>query len=168
MDQDLLLKTMAVFTGVAAVSLVIMMAMMIAIWFSINQVKKRSMLMMDRVEPLADAARRTLEQTGSESKEILANVRAITERGRTQMDQVDTLLTDLSENAKVQLARLDDTMKTTLGRVNETGEAVQTTIIQPIQRIRAVTAAVGAFADHLAGARRRTVDKATIDEEMFI
>ena len=126
------------------------------------------MVMMDRVEPLADAARRTLEDTRSQSQEILANVRAMSERGRAQMDQVDGLLTDLSENARVQLARLDETMKTTLDRVNDTSEAVQTTIIQPIQRIRAVTAAVGAFADHLAGARRRTVDKATIDEEMFI
>ncbi len=159
---------MAVFTGVAAVALLIMMAAMVAIWFSMNKLTKRSMLMMDRLEPLAETARRTLEETRSESTEILANVKTLTARGQTQMDQIDSLLNDLSDNARVQFARIDDTLQTTMGRVNDTTAAVQKTIIQPIRQVRAVTAAVTAVIDHLAGARRQTVDKATLDEEMFI
>lgn len=169
MDPQFLLQIMAVFTGVAAVALLIMMGMMIGVFRSVLAVRQRSIAFMDRCEPLADSTLKSVEKTAEQSKEVLADIKELTAKGRTQMDKVDELLTDVSRNARVQLERIDDGVQTSVDRLNYTTEALQTTILQPVRQVRALGFALGAFVDQLSGSKRRpTPDKATLDEEMFI
>ena len=168
MDQDLLLKTMAAFTGVAAIALVVMMAMLIAIYKSVSAMRERSTQFLDRWEPLADDAKKTLGEFRTQSSSILADVKNLTESGRQQVERVETLITDVQAAARVTFERVDQSLQTNLRRVDDTAAAVQNTVLTPVRQARAMAAAVDAVVRHLAGRNRPTVDRATIDEEMFI
>lgn len=170
MDRELLLLyTMAAFTGVAAISLVVMAGMVFGMYRSSKLMRERVTAFMDKLEPLADSARRTLDDTRDQTKEILVDVKELTASGRKQMATVESLLTDLSQTARLQVERVDGGVETTLRRVNETTEIVQKTILEPIRQVRGVVSAVTAVLEHLSGASRRpTPDRATSDEEMFI
>ena len=170
MDRELLLLyTMAAFTGVAAISLVVMAGMVFGMYRSSKLMRERVTSFMDKLEPLADSARKTLDETRDQTKEILVDVKELTASGRKQMATVESLLNDLSQTARLQVERVDGGVETTLRRVNETTEIVQKTILEPIRQVRGVVSAVTAVLEHLSGASRRpTPDRATSDEEMFI
>lgn len=170
MDRELLLLyTMAAFTGVAALSLVAMAGMVFGMYRSSKLMRARATAFMDKLEPLAESATRTLDETREQTKGILVDVKELTASGRRQMATVESLLGDLSQTARLQAERVDGGVETTLRRVNETTEIVQKTILEPIRQVRGVVSAVIAVLEHLSGASRRpTPDRATSDEEMFI
>lgn len=168
-DRELfLLQIMAVFTGVAAIALLLMMGFMFAIMRAMHAVRERALQFMDRWEPLADTSQKSLEEFQVQSKDILADVKKLTASGQSQMERIDSMVGDLHQSAKTQMDRVDSTLVDTLRRVEETTEAVQQTILVPVRQVRAVAAGVDAVLRHLVGRRRPTVDQATIDEEMFI
>jgi hypothetical protein len=159
---------MAAFTGVAAIALVIMMGMMIAIFKSVSAMRERSTVFLDRWEPVAEDAKKTLSDFRSQSTTILADVKSLSESGRQQMQRVETLLTDVQNAARLSFERVDHSLQQNLARVDETAAAVQNTVLVPVRQARAVAAAVDAVIRHLAGRKRPTVDRVTLDEEMFI
>jgi methyl-accepting chemotaxis protein len=169
MDRDLLLLyIMAVFTGVAAIALVMQMLYLFGMYRSIKQLRERATSFMDRWEPLADQAQKTLEQVRGQSDQILKKVEGLADQSKTQLDKVDTLLTDVSQTTRLQLERIDRAIADTVDRVHDTTEAVQKTVLVPVRQVRAVAAAFGAIVGSLNARRRPTVDQATLDEEMFI
>jgi hypothetical protein len=169
MDRDLLLLyIMAVFTGVAAIALLMQMLYLFGMYRSIKQLRERAVSFMDRWEPLADQAQKTLEQVRGQSDQILKKVEGLADQSKTQLDKVDTLLTDVSQTTRLQLERIDRAIADTVDRVHDTTEAVQKTVLVPVRQVRAVAAAFGAIVGSLNARRRPTVDQATLDEEMFI
>ena len=167
-DQTTLLQIMAVFTGVAAVALVIMAGMMFAVYRSANAMRERSQVFMDRWEPVADTSQKTLEEVRGQAGEILEKVKTLADTSQQQVARVDSLLTEFSDGAKRQMQRVDESVQDNLRKVQQTTDAVQNTVLAPVQQLRAVAAAVNAVINHLASKSKPTPDKATIDEEMFI
>ena len=167
---DLLLKIMTAFTGVAAVALLLMLGMMFGMFRTIRELRDRTTVFLDRWEPMADTAQKAVQEFREKSSPILDDVKALTEKGQTQMVKIDAILTDLQATTKLQIERVDHSVQKNIDRIEETAELVQKTILVPVRQIRAVAAGVDAALKHLSGFRRRrpTVDQATIDEEMFI
>ena len=167
-SQQLLLTTMAVFTGVAAVALIIQMAFLFGIYRAVKALQERSSAFMDRWEPVADSSMKTLEQLREQTNEILQKLSELTDSTKAQIDKVDSILSDVSEFSKTQLGRVDHTVEGALRKLNETSEALQNTLLAPVRQVRAMVAALSAIVESLFGRRRQTVDRATTDEEMFI
>ncbi|MBI1354131.1 MAG: hypothetical protein GC160_07280 [Acidobacteria bacterium] len=173
MDQnqvDLLLKIMTAFTGVAAVALLLMLGMLFGMFRAMKELKDRTSVFLDRWEPMADSAQKALQELREKSGPIFDDVKALTEKGHVQMEKIDGILTDLQASSRLQLERVDQSVQKNIDRIEETVDAVQKTILQPVRQIRAVAAGIDAALKQLAGFRRRrpTVDQATLDEEMFI
>ena len=164
----LLLYIMAVFTAVAAVALVIQMLFLLGMYRSTKILRERATAFMDRWEPLADQAQKTLEQVRVQSDQILKKVEGLADQSKVQLDKVDALLTDVSQATRVQMERIDRAMAETVDRVHQTTDALQKTVLVPVRQIRAVAAALGAVLGSLNSRRRPTVDQVTLDEEMFI
>ena len=136
----------AAFTGVAAVALLIMMGMMIAIYKSVSGLRERSTLFLDRWEPVADDAKKTLLEFRTQSTTILSDVKKLTESGREQMARVETLLGEVETTTRSSLARVDESLQQNLRRVDETAEAVQRTVLTPVRQVRGMAAAIDAGA----------------------
>ena len=117
MDRELLLLyTMAAFTGVAAIALVAMAGMVFGMYRSSKVMRERATSFMDKVEPLAESARKTLDETRDQTNQILVDVKEITASGRKQMATVESLLDELSQTARLQAERVDGGVEVTLRR----------------------------------------------------
>jgi len=167
-NETQLLQIMSVFTGVAAVALVGGMVSLIGIWISIRATQKRVVTFLDRWEPLADTAQKTLDDVRSESNKILKQVNELTVVAKTQVEKADATLDELSKTTQIQAQRIDQTIQILLERVQDTGLALQQSVLTPIKQIRAVGVGLAAMIDAISGRRRASVDRATQDEEMFI
>ena len=162
---------MAVFTGVAAVALLLMLGMLFGMYRAVNELKGRTTVFLDRWEPMAETAQSTVKELREKTTPILNDVKRLTEKGQVQMEKIDGILVDLHSTTKLQLQRVDKSVQVNLDRLDETANLVQKTILGPVKQVRAVAAGVDAALKQLSGVRRRrrpTVDQVTQDEEMFI
>jgi len=118
-----------------------------------------------------------------ETREMMVPVRSIAENlrvasanlveiglsARDQFRQVEAMVTATGEALQVQLARFDRVSQDIIGRVNETAEIVQDSVVRPAREVAALakglTRGFGAF---LFRRSRSTVDQARQDEELFI
>jgi hypothetical protein len=92
----------------------------------------------------------------------------ILDLSKQQLTKVDSLLTDASTRAKVQMERAEMVLDDTMTRVQSTVSVVQRSVLRPIREVHGVLSGVRTAVQHLGRASRSTVDHATSDEEMFI
>jgi len=133
-----------------------------------NKLKQRADTFMDRWEPVADTSQKMLDDIRKQSGEILTKVNELAESSKGAMDKADTILGDLSVTTKKQLDRVDQSVEGALKRLEEPGVVVHRTMMVPVRKARAMAAAMGAIVDTLVAGRSSPVDRATLDEEMFI
>jgi uncharacterized protein YoxC len=81
---------------------------------------------------------------------------------------LDGFLGEVSNTARFEIARIQDTVHNATQRVQEAIEAVRDGILTPINQVTAITQALRAAMDILFRNRRRTSRMASQDDEMFI
>ena len=158
MDTQFLLTVMAVFTGVSAVALTVAMVAAIGVWRSVKALRERTASFMDQWEPVAKSSQETLAELQRQSSEVLAKVGELAETAQ-----------DLSQTAQRNIARVDETVRKTMDRVDNATAAVEQTIRAPADQLRAVSAGLNAALRQLLKGKRRDIDRIpSSDEEMFI
>lgn len=167
MDTRYLL-IITIFTGVAAVALVIQTIALVGMFNGARAIRRRIVELADRAEPIMDSTRRLVEETRQHARDILGKVHDITEVTRAQVVKVDGLLTEVTVHTRSSLERIDRMTEETAERVEETITEVQRTILAPVRGINGAAAAVRAVVGHLAK-RRTTIDgRPTQEEDLFI
>jgi uncharacterized protein YoxC len=157
-----------VFAGVAAAALLIQVFVLIGIYRTAKTTEQRISGFIDRAEPLADTALRTVEDVRHQAREILGKANQIAEMTRGQVARIDDLLVEAGDRARVQMDRIDRVMETTMERAEETTAQVQKTILGPVREIQAWAAGVRAVVEFLGRRRVSSIERATQDEELFI
>jgi methyl-accepting chemotaxis protein len=129
----------------------------------------------DKVEPLADKTEPILEMVRSSMNELVPKLVAVSddvvELSRTARDQVNRvgeLLTDLAQQAKAQVAKIDGAVESTVDSVQHAGESVKDAVLKPVREVNGVLAGIKTAISVYSHGRRQSVDHATQDEEMFI
>jgi uncharacterized protein YoxC len=168
MENSTLLVIMAVFTGVAAVALLLQMVFLFLIFRATQAMQIRASTFMDRWEPVAETTQQTLEELRSDTRQLLKQAQELTETAKAQIEKADAVLTDVSDSARVQLERVDRTVQEVLERIHETTQALQKVVLVPVKQFHAIASGISASLNTLFGGRRASVDQATLDEEMFI
>ena len=120
------------------------------------------------VEPVLQASRELLVEGREKIASVTANLNEISQIARSQMVRLDELVKDTTERAHMQVVRLDHLVGDTMNRVEETTEAIQRGVLGPVREIAAVVAGVQTALDFLFKRHRKTVERATQDEELFI
>lgn len=157
MDTQLLLTITTVFTGTAAVALTVAMIAAIGIWRSVNALRRRAVRFMDEWEPVAKSSQETLVELQRQSSQVLTTVGELAETAR-----------GFSETAQRNAARVDETVRKTMDRVDNATAAVEQAIRAPADQFKALGAGLNAAIRQLLRGRRRDIDRIASDEEMFI
>jgi len=98
-----------------------------------------------------------------------ANVVELGLSAREQFRRVEAMVTDTGEVLHTQLDRLDRVSQDVVGRIGETAELVQGSVVRPVREVAALVKGVGKGLEAFLFRRNRsTVDKAHQDEELFI
>jgi ABC-type transporter Mla subunit MlaD len=122
----------------------------------------------DKAGPILDSAKAMMDDARPKIQDMIARADEIVVSARDQMTRLESLVTEASDSARLQIERIDLVVSDTMDRVQETTAAVQSTILKPVREVNGVVSGLRAAISTLARGNRASVDHATQDEEMFI
>ena len=168
-------STMLAFVIVAAVAIVLQMVILFALYKMMRETTSRMENLAGRMEeqttPVLVTAHAILEDAQPKLAEITSNLAESTATVRAQVAQMAEVTGEIVDRARMQAARLDSLVSTTVDKIELTTDFVQHSVIGPVRRIQAIVQAVSAGLSFLRAnrARRRAENNDSgVDEEMFI
>ena len=120
------------------------------------------------IEPVLNDSRELLRDTREKIASVTDNLNEITLLAKGQVVRVDSLVREATDRAHLQVIRLDQLIGDTMHRVEETTRTIQHGVLGPVHEIAAVVAGIRTALEYFLHRNRRTVERATQDEEMFI
>jgi hypothetical protein len=133
-----------------------------------EEVAAKAMPLFEKIEPIADASQRLLEDVRRYTDEISTKANDLLDLTHKQLVRVDGVMAEAAARTRSQMDRIEMVMDDTVNRFQETTSLLQNGIVKPLRQLNAVTTGVRAALSSLAQGRRTTVEQATHDEEMFI
>jgi hypothetical protein len=159
-----------VFIGVAALSLLLQAASMLAVAIGARKAQKKVMALADDVRlhalPVIMSSREVLQDIGPRLKVITANLEATSTVLRSKSDQVSGLVGDVTTRAQAQAARVDGMVKGTLDQVTYAVHAVEAGIAAPVRQLSGILNGIRAGVDVL---RTRTPgENLNPEDDLFV
>jgi uncharacterized protein YoxC len=165
-------NTLLLFTGLLAAALIGQTILLLVLVIGIRQWLKKTSATVEQVsrnlEPILQTSRELLVETREKISAVTSNLSQISQLAKDQMVRLDGLVKDTTERAQMQVVRLDHMVGETMNRVEETSEAIQRGVLKPVHEVSAVLAGVRASMEFFFNRNRKTVERATQDEELFI
>lgn len=168
MDQNYLLVLIAVFVGIAALSLLGQAVAMIRLFFVVRDLRTKILGAWPSIESIIGTSKRSVEMAETHIGKIGSSSVAILDVTKQQLAKVDDLLSDASTRAKVQMERAEMVLDDTMTRVQQTVGIVQRGVLSPVREVHGIISGIRSAIAHLSRGGRPTVEHATADEEMFI
>ena len=120
-----------------------------------------------------------IERFMSETRAMMVPVKAITENlqvastnimeigisAREQFRRVEGMVSETTEVFQAQLDRLEAVANDVSGRINNTAEMVQSTVLRPVREVAAMARGVGRGFDFLFRRNRKPSDSANQDDD---
>ncbi|MFH1572894.1 MAG: hypothetical protein ABIG68_02865 [Acidobacteriota bacterium] len=164
-----------IIVGVIAVALILQAVALIVISLAIRRVSERidtvGKELVKRMDTLSGDAHETFVSVRSfivGMNVIRDNLAETTSVLRGRMGEIDELLQETAQTARLQIAAIHDFFDGSIHRIEETFEAVQRGLLDPIRDLGALISGIRAAVDSLLRRRSRPLDRFKHDEEMFI
>ncbi len=164
----------AVFTGLIALALLVQAVAVLAISRKVRDINARLDTLSAKLSKQADTLASQAADLMSAVKIVAdkvhvveENVAAVTEVVRHRVVEVDAFLNEATDAARLQMARLQDILETTAGRIDETINTLQDAIVVPVTEVHAIIRGIRCGLDVLFGRRRLPSHRSHNDEEMF-
>jgi hypothetical protein len=161
--------------AIATLSIVVVALMTVLVYRAITRLQNRVDSMAERSEPVVDSVRTLLHENTPKVNGIMAaaqetaiNTRDISVIAKDQAHRFAELGRDITDRAKVQVARVDAVVDETVEQVQNLGDDLRSAVMKPMTEVSGVLAGIRAGVSTFAQGRRPDVTRATQDEEMFI
>ena len=163
-----------IFVVVAAVAIVVQMAVLFALYKALRQTSERMEGIAGRLEqqatPVLVTAAAILDDAKPKIAEITTNLAETSASVRSHVSDVGHATSEIVERARLQAARLDEFVISAANKVEATSDLLQTKVLSPMRRVRAIVTALNAGLTFFKSNRppRRNSTGEVEDEEMFI
>ena len=161
-----LLASLMVAVLVAQTILMLILVMAFRSWC--NRTEALLVQMSRNIDPVLKASRELITDTREQLASLTTNLADISQLAKGQIVRVEAFVKDTTDRAHLQVVRLDQLIGDTMHRVEQTSHAIQQGVLGPVHEATAVVAGVRTALEFLLNRNRRTVERATQDEEMFI
>ena len=119
--------------------------------------------------PAIDQAQATLAELRPQVNSILENVNHTSNLVRGHVTRLDATVNDALDRTRLQVIRADELLTRTLDKVEDTTDAVQSTVMTPVRQISGIMAGISTGLSFLLGRRRNGADDVGVpQDEMFI
>ncbi len=170
--QDTLLL---VFTGILAFVVLLQTLLFLGIYKSIRRTSdlldamgrdllRNAAIVSSKVEEGVNA----IKAAADGLKPVTQNLVSATQIVHDRVIDIDNLLGELTENARMEIGRVQDTIRLASRRAEEAIEIVKTSILTPVNEIGAIAQAVRVALNMLFRRRRNPSSASAQDGEMFI
>jgi methyl-accepting chemotaxis protein len=161
--------------AIAALSILAMAAVTIVLIRAVSKLQSRIDSVAEQTVPVVQSVRDLIGENGPKfgeimnvAKEAATNTRDISALAKDQAYRFAEVGRDITDRAKVQVARVDAVVDDTVEQVHHLGNNVRTAVIRPVSEVSGVLAGIRAGLSAYAQGRRPSVARVTQDEEMFI
>ena len=168
MTEEVFRIVVTVGVFIAVLSLVIQAVAIVRLYGVGKQMQEKVEGLVAKANPIIDSTRQLVAETKPKINDMVAKVDEITEMARGQAARYNELLIEIADRARLQVDRIDNIVEDTAAKVQETTTAVQSTVLRPVREINGVVAGVRAAIAAMGTNSRRSPERATQDEEMFI
>ncbi len=164
---------LTVFVGLTAVAILIQMGVLLAIFVSLKktseQLQRLSKEMQEDLLPMIRDTKVLLTEATPKVRQILDNLAALSATARQDAERISLTANQINDKVRQQMARADELVARTLGRVEKATENVQQAITSPMRQISAVMTGVAAGLAVFLGSRKvQRHRNAMPRDEMFI
>lgn len=158
-----------IYVVVIGLAVVLQLGVLIALYLGFRDLQVRIQVLMDReLSPLLVSARSLVDSTRKEVDRLSGTLEDLSDSARAQMAKVDQVMSEATDRARLELIRVDQLVADTLDRVERTVDHIEKSLVRPVRELQAVLYGIRAALDYLFGRRRRSPERATQDEELFI
>jgi hypothetical protein len=161
--------------GIATLAMVVIAVMTVILFRVVSRLQLKVDSIVDHAEPMVDSIRSLVGEQGPRingivmaAEETAANVRDISVIAKDQAHRFAEVGRDISDRAKVQVARVDAAVDETVDQVQNLGNNVKSAVMKPVAEVSGVLAGIRAGVSAFAQGQRSNIARATQDEEMFI
>jgi len=163
---------LTIFVVVTACAVLLQAGILVGMFIAMRKTSAKMESLAEEVKtkvlPAAELAQSMMTELRPKIVTLVDNVSVSTTVLRTQMERMDATLTDIIDRTRLQVIRADEFVNSTMDKLEETREAVQSTVVSPVRHIsglmHGVTAGVEAFFS-----RRRDRESVNVpQDEMFI
>ena len=168
MFSDHALLLMAIAVAVSSLALLANALASLGIYRSVRRLESR-------VEPLVPQAMETMRQAQGTLVEMNAQVKDISQKAHNVLDAAQVQLValddargELQARLRVQAERLEIVLDDTLSRMQEVVGVFHSSVMRPVREVTGVVSGIRAAFQAFVRGRRPSVDRATLDDEMFI
>ncbi len=175
MPDDTFRWVIAAAVAIAALSMMTMAVVTVVLFRVVSRLQQRMDSMADRTEPVFDSVRFLINENAPKFGEVMtavqetsANAREVSVIARDQANRFAEVGRDITDRAKVQVARVDAAVDQTVEQVQNLGDNMKAAVSRPINEVSGVLAGIRAGVAAFAQGQRPNVARATQDEEMFI
>jgi hypothetical protein len=154
--------------ALAGICMLVLAIAMMALLRTVNRMKEKFEPVAEKAGPMLETLSATSVELVPRMMEISADALDISKSAKEQVHRLGELLTDFSDRARAQVARIDGAVEQTVGNVQHAGESVRDAVLTPVRQVNGVLAGIRTALSVYSHGRRQSVDHATQDEEMFI
>jgi methyl-accepting chemotaxis protein len=165
---------LTVFVVLAAVAIVMQAFVMFSIWRAIEKIPTEideiRGYVKDKLDPLTQSMSELVGNVREPIRTITANLAEISQTARQRSVQADEVVEVFLEKSRAQIIRTDELLTSLAGKIEETGDKLQQSVMAPIQEIAALIRGVRTGWDFLFSRRRGAPANAENlhDEQLFI
>ena len=172
MDTNSLLM---VFTGVLAFAILLQSLLFFGMYRSIRRISERIdewgtdlLKNLSVISSKVEEGLTTVKSAADNLKPITQNLVGTTQIVHKRVVELDNFLGEATRVARMEIARIQDTIEFATQKTEETVEIIQNTVLTPINEISAIARAIRVGADALFRRRRKPSNTSAQDDEMFI
>ena len=168
MSEELFRLVVTVGVCLAAICFVVQAIATVVLLVTVSRIKAKMEPVIEKTGPLMDQVKSSLAEMVPKLSVVATDVADLSKAAREQVNQIGKVVTELAQQAKAQVARIDGAVESTVGSVQHAGESVKDAVLKPVREVNGVMAGIRTAISVYAHGRRQSVDHATQDEEMFI
>ena len=175
MPDDTFRLVVAWGVAIATLSMFVMAVVTVILFRALALMKKKVDDIVDETAPVVSSMRQLLNENSPKiarivaaSEETAANAREISVVAKEQAYRFAEVGRDITDRAKVQVARVDAVVDETVDQVQHLGVNVRSAVMKPVSEVAGVLAGIRAGVSAFSNGHRPNVARATQDEEMFI
>lgn len=165
---------MPFFVGVTALAVVLQMAILAMMYFSIRKSTERMTQIAEdlqrKMAPILVSLQVLMEDTQPRLTAIVANAAEISEIARSQAHKVDRVFSEAVDRLRLQVIRADQILTGTLESIEEAGSQFRKSVWEPVQQVTALLKGIKTGLEFFRSKKSHSGEgtKTRDEEELFI
>jgi hypothetical protein len=165
---------LTLFIAITSAAVVLQMLILGGMFYSMRKTSARMEALAGEIRtkalPAIEQAQAMLAEVRPQVNDILGNLSHSTNLVRGHMTRLDATVNDALDRTRLQVIRTDELVTRTLDKIEDTTEAVQSTVMSPVRQLSGIMHGISTGLSFLLGNRQRNGRESVgvPQDEMFI